>query len=186
MTKDDTVHARLRERLLLASRSDDGLVLPDATLRAALDGSRPLAPAELAALQASPLTLRRFRHLALTRRQALAPRWAGSTGLLRAADSGTAPARLVTDDGHWTLHFVLAEGRWQVILQLDPAAPFASDLLRIAPSLRVTDGAGATLLQGRLDADGECEGPWPCALAPAAHLQAHGAAFSVAPVAGPA
>lgn len=180
------VQARLRERLLLASGSDDGLVLPDATLRAALDGSRPLAPAELAALQGSPLTLRRFRHLALTRRQALAPRWTGSAGMLRAADSGAAPGRLLTDDGHWTLHFVLEQGRWQVILQLDPAAPFAAELLRSAPLLRVTDGAGAIMLAGRLDADGECEGPWPHPLAPAAHLQAHGAAFTVAPAAGPA
>ncbi|AXA94638.1 hypothetical protein DPH57_08445 [Massilia sp. YMA4] len=178
------VQARLRERLLLAAAAHDSLVLADATLRAALDGSRPLRPGELAALQGSPLTLRRFRHLALARRQALAPRWAGSTGMLRAADSGGAPARLVTDDGHWTLHFVAQDGHWQVILQLDPGAPFAAALLRDAPPLRVTDGAGNTLLQGRLDADGECEAPWPGALAPAAHLQAHGAAFTVAPAAG--
>jgi hypothetical protein len=180
------VQARLRERALLAGVADDRLVLADATLRAALDGSRPLAPAELAALQASPLTLRRLRHLALERRQALAPRWAGSAGMLRAADSGVAPARLVTDDGHWTLHFVPQGGRWQLILQLDPAAPFAASVLRAGPLLRVTDGGGATLLQGRLDADGECEAPWPHALAPAAHLQAHGAAFTVAPATGQA
>ncbi|AVR96547.1 hypothetical protein C9I28_13215 [Pseudoduganella armeniaca] len=178
------VQARLRERLLLAGVPGDRLVLADGTLRAALDGSRPLAPAELAALQASPLTLRRLRHLALLRRQALAPRWAGSAGMLRAADSGAAPARLVTDDGHWTLHLLPQDGRWQVILQLDPAAPFAPALLRAGALLRVTDGSGAALLQGRLDADGECEAPWPHALEPAAYLQAHGAAFTVAPAAG--
>ena len=62
--------AKLRERLLLARVAPgDRLMLPDATLQAALDGSRPLTPAELAALNASPVTLRRFRHLALARRR---------------------------------------------------------------------------------------------------------------------
>ncbi|WEF35906.1 hypothetical protein [Pseudoduganella chitinolytica] len=183
---DDKVGAKLRERVLLAARTGDRLMLADATLQAALEGSRPLTAGELAALHGSPLTLRRFRHLALARRQARAPRWAGSTGMLRAADSGTAPARLVTDDGHWTLHFIAQEGAWQVILQLDPAAPIAPALLREGPLLRVSDGAGATLLQGRLDGDGECEAAWPFALAPDAYLQARGATFLVAPAAGQA
>jgi len=85
----------------------------------------------------------------------------------------------VTDDGHWALHFVGAYGGWQVILRLDPAAPFAAGLLHEGPQLRVIDGAGATVLQGRLDADGECEAPWPFTLAPAPHFQAVGAAFTV-------
>lgn len=167
---------RLRERLLLAPAEGDRLMLDDATLRAALEGSRPLAAAELAALHASPLTLRRFRHLALARRAGM---WQASDGMLRAADSGGALAHLVTDDGNWSLHFVSQDGGWQVVLRLDPAAPFAAALLREGPLLRVTDGAGATVMQGRLDADGECEAPWPFELAPAGHLQAHGAAFGV-------
>ena len=173
---EQRLEQRLRERVLLAPRDDDRLLLDDATLRAALEGSEPLTAAELAALHASPLTLRRFRHLALARRSAA---WQASAGMLRAADSGAALAQLVTDDGNWSLHFVGQDGGWQVILRLDPAAPFAAALLREGPLLCVTDGAGATLLAGRLDADGECEAPWPFALAPAPHFQAQGATFTV-------
>ncbi len=175
------VARRLQERLLLGRAvPGDYLVLADATLQAALDGSRALTAGELAALQASPLTLRRFRHLALARPRAdrSAPAWRHSSGMLRAADSGTALDRLVTDDGWWQLHFAGA-GPWQVILKLDARAPFAAQLLRERPLLRVTDGAGAAVLTGRLDGDGECEAPWPFAAAPAAHFQAHGAAFGV-------
>ena len=43
----------------------------------------------------------------------------------------------------------------------------------------MSDGAGRTILEGRLDADGECEAAWPFAGTPAAHLQAADAAFSV-------
>jgi len=170
------VQQRLRERLLLAPKEGDRLVLDDATLRAALEGSRPLAAGELAALHGSPLTLRRFRHLALARRAAA---WQASGGMLRAADSGAALAPLVTDDGNWSLHFVPHDGGCQVILRLDPAAPFAAALLREGPLLHVIDGTGATVLQGRLDADGECEARWPFAQPPAPHFQAHGAAFTV-------
>jgi hypothetical protein len=173
---EQRMEQRLRERLLLAPMEGDRLMLDDATLQAALDGSRPLAAAELAALHASPLTLRRFRHLALARRNAA---WQASGGMLRAADSGAALAQLVTDDGNWSLHFVAQGGGWQVILRLDPAAPFAAALLREGPLLRVADGAGVTVLEGRLDADGECEAPWPFEEAPASHFQAHGAAFNV-------
>jgi hypothetical protein len=45
----------------------------------------------------------------------------------------------------------------------------------------VRDGSGQRILSGRIDADGECEAAWPFAAAPAAHLQAHGAAFTVTP-----
>lgn len=168
--------AKLRARLLLARVAPgDRLVLADATLQAALDGNRPLTPAELAALNGSPVTLRRFRHLALARRRGA---WTSSTGMLRAADSGGLPA-LKTDDGLWALHFVPAGAGWQVVLALDPAAPPAAALLRERTMLRVTDGAGAIVLQGRLDADGECECPWPFDAAPADHFQHHGATFAV-------
>ena len=180
MKTNTDVERRLRERLLLAPRVEgDRLVLADAVLRAALDGSRPLRPGERAALQASPLTTRRLRTLALERRAAATDAWQGSTGMLRAADSGQALSELATDDGHWRLHFVGNGASRRVILQLMPDAPFAARLLRKAALLRVVDGAGTELLAGRLDADGELEAGWPFEIDPAAHFQRHGAAFSV-------
>jgi hypothetical protein len=181
--------ARLRERALLArAMPDDRLMLDDATLLAALDGSRVLSPNERQALAASPLTLRRFRQLSLERRAAGAPaandaRWAGSTGMLRAASSTVALEALVTDDNYWTLHFLPQDGGWQVILSLSAQAPFAARLLSEQPQLRVIDGGGAIVLQGRLDADGECERAWPFDTAPAPHFQMYGAGFAVEPVA---
>jgi hypothetical protein len=180
MHSDDTTLRRLQEaRLLDARKPGDRLMLDDATLAAALDGSRPLTAGERAALQASPLTVRRLRHLALARRAAAAP-WRGSRGVLRAASSGTLDA-VVTEDGWWTLHFVATDGNWRAVLQLAPQAPFAPALLAARAPLRVLDGAGAEILAGRLDADGECEAAWPFAAAPGEHLQAHGARFTVEP-----
>ncbi|MCS0584321.1 hypothetical protein NX784_22275 [Massilia pinisoli] len=180
MHSDDTTFRRLQEARLLDARTPgDRLMLDDATLAAALNGSRPLTAGERAALQASPLTVRRLRHLALERRAATAP-WRGSRGVLRAASSGTLDA-VVTEDGWWTLHFVAADGNWRAVLQLAPQAPFAPALLAARAPLRVLDGAGAEILAGQLDADGECEAAWPFAAAPGAHLQAHGARFTVEP-----
>lgn len=186
----DDLDARLRERLLLSRDvPGDRLMLADATLLAALDGTRALTPKERQALSASPLTLRRFRQLSLERRAATQPRaandplWSGSSGMLRAASTVEALESLVTDDGHWTLHFLPQAGGWQVILSLSAEAPFASRLLREQPQLRVIDGGGAIVLQGRLDADGECERVWPFATAPAPHFQLYGAGFAVEPVA---
>jgi hypothetical protein len=179
---DDMTYRRLHDALLQGRRSDgDRLVLDDATLAAALDGSRPLTTGERAALQASPLTARRLRHLALERRAAAAEGWRGSRGALRAASSGT-PGAIVTDDGWWTLHFVSEAAGWRAILQLAPQAPFAEALLVARAPLCVRDGAGTTILAGQLDADGECEAAWPFPDAPAIHLQAHGARFTVEPL----
>jgi hypothetical protein len=191
----DEQEARLRERMLLARAAPgDRLMLADATLLAALDGSRVLTPNERQALAASPLTLRRFRQLSLERRAAGAhaqsqpqaandPVWSGSSGMLRAASSAVALESLVTDDNCWTLHFLPQGAGWQVILSLSPEAPFAARLLREQGLLRVIDGGGAIVLQGRLDADGECERSWPFATAPAQHFQLYGAGFAVEPVA---
>ncbi|MEV4781871.1 hypothetical protein MRBLMU1_004464 [Burkholderia sp. LMU1-1-1.1] len=181
--------ARLRERALLARAvPDDRLMLADTTLLAALDGSRVLTPNERQALAASPLTLRRFRQLSLERRAAVVPaandaQWSGSTGMLRAASTTAALEALVTDDNYWTLHFLPQDGGWQVILSLSAQAPFAARLLSEQPQLRVIDGGGAIVLQGRLDADGECERAWPFDTAPAPHFQMYGAGFAVEPVA---
>jgi len=180
---------RLQERLLLGRRvAGDRLVLADATLLAALDGSRPLTAGERTALQASPLTLRRLRQLAIERRAAqagevAAPGWRGSHGRLRAASGGELDS-LRTDDGWFTLHLVADGAGWKAILQLAADAPFAPALLAARAPLRVSDGAGRTILEGRLDADGECEAAWPFAASPASHLQAAGAAFAVEALAG--
>ena len=179
--------ATLIERLLLSPRvQGDRLVLADAVLMAAIDGSAPLNKTELAALRASPLTLRRFRQLSIDRRNgaraANDDEWRGSAGMLRAASDGADLERLLTDDGHWTLHFVAQNDDWRLILSLDAAAPFAARLLREQPMLRVVDGGGAILLQGRLDADGEVECGWPFDGAPAPHFQQFGARFAVEPV----
>ncbi|NHZ98672.1 hypothetical protein F2P46_23550 [Massilia sp. CCM 8734] len=178
---------KLLERLLLSPRVEgDRLMLADAVLLAAIDASHPLNSAELAALRASPLTLRRFRQLAIERRGAARAAnddtWSGSAGMLRAASGGADLARLLTDDGHWTLHFVAHDDDWRLILSLDAAAPFAARLLREQAILRVVDGGGAILLQGRLDADGELECGWRFDGAPASHFQQCGACFAVEPV----
>ena len=175
---------KLQARMLLGQRTEgDRLMLDDGVLLAALDGSRPLTAGERAALQASPLTLRRFKTLAEARRRTGNQAWSGSHGLLRAADSGNSFAPLQTDDGMWRLHVVDSGGKLAVILQLDPQASGAAQVLAARMDVAVRDGAGATVLQGTLDADGECEGPWPFAAAPAAHFQQHGARFDVTPVA---
>jgi hypothetical protein len=182
---DGVLERRLQEALVLGRRFDgDRLVLDDATLLAALDGSRPLTAGERSALQDSPLTARRLRHLALARRaQARGTSqsgWEGSRGMLRAASAGAIDA-LRTDDGWWTLHLVGEGGAWRAILQLAPEAPFAQALLAARTRVLVRDGAGEAILAGPLDLDGECEAAWPFALAPAAHLQARGASFTVTP-----
>ncbi|GAB2838010.1 hypothetical protein GCM10027277_01070 [Pseudoduganella ginsengisoli] len=179
-------HKVLAQALLARAVPGDRLVLADAVLLAALDGSRPLAPSERSALQGSPLTLRRFKHLALQRRAAPQAandaQWFKSSGMLRAAADTAELEELVTDDGHWALHFVADGGPgWQLVLKLDAQAPFAQRLLRERPLLRVVDGGGAILLQGRLDDDGECERPWTSELAPMAHFQLYGATFAIEP-----
>ena len=173
MTPESHLERRLQAAVLVSPRPNDHLVLADATLVAALDGTVPLSAGERAALAASPLTIRRLRQL--SRDRTLATAWRASAGLLRAADSGAALAELVTDDGCWTLHFAGAH----VILQLAADAPFARQVLAGLPLLRVVDGAGGVVLQGRLDSDGECEALWPFALAPAQHFQQAGAVFAV-------
>jgi hypothetical protein len=186
MNTTTALDRKLQERLLLGRRAEgDRLMLADAVLFAALDGSRPLTANERTALEASPLTARRLRQLAIERRAARGAAndavWNGSRGMLRAADSGAALSELVTDDGCFHLHFVEGGGGWRVILQLAADAPLAPRVLREQPLLRVADGAGALVLQGRLDADGECEAAWPFPDPPAAHFQQAGAAFSVEP-----
>jgi hypothetical protein len=183
MKRLNELDRKLQEGLVTGRRVEgDRLVLADGVLLAALDGSRPLTAGERAALQASPLTARRLRQLVLDRRARAAlandPQWGGSEGMLRAADSGML-SRLVTDDGWWALHFTGGEGARRVILQLDANAPFAAALLRERAVVRVADGEGVLVLQGQLDADGECEGAWAFAQAPARYFQQRGASFSV-------
>jgi len=167
----------LQATLVTGRRIDgDRLLLADATLLAALDGSRPLTHGERAALQSSPLTARRLAALAQARRARAA--WRGSAGMLRAADSGAPFEALTTDDGAWRLHVVAG----RAILQLDPESSLAVSLLRAPQPLRVVDGAGNTVLEGQLDLDGECEGPWPFDEGPTKHFQCHGGGFTVEPI----
>ena len=183
--KTEQIDRKLRESLLLSRPVEgDRLMLADDVINAALDGRRHLTEGERAALDASPLTLRRFRVLANMRRLAAAEAgaWTGSHGMLRAASGGQALSVLATDDGYWTLHFIDNPDGWRMVLALDGGAPFALRLLRDQPLLRVIDGGGATLLQGSLDADGECEAAWPFETAPAPHFHEFGAGFSVEPV----
>jgi hypothetical protein len=186
MDIDKKLANKLAGKVLLSQRSDgDTLVLVDEVLLAALEGRRALTAEEAVSLKASPLTLRRFRLLADQRRRpAMAandPVWHGSDGLLRAASSGSMSGPLHTDDGYWTLHVAGQPGEWRLILALAPDAPFAASLLRAAGGIRVLDGQGNLLLEGVLDADGECEAAWAHAAAPFQHLQQTGASFSVRP-----
>jgi hypothetical protein len=177
----EPIERKLQAQVLLARRAEgDRLMLADAVILAALDGSRALTSAECAALRESPLTLRRFKVLSQERRTALAG-WRGSRGMLRAASDGAALTALTTDDGWWRLHFAPHDGSWRVILALDAGAPFAARLVRDQPLLRVRDGAGAVILQGSLDSDGECEDAWPFGGAPGPHFQQAGATFAVEP-----
>jgi hypothetical protein len=176
---------KLQEQVLAGRRVEgDHLMLADAVLLAALDGSRPLTANERAALEGSPLTTRRLRQLAIERRAgpkaANDEAWNGSAGMLRAADAG-ALARLVTDDGYWILHFSQEQDGWHIGLQLLACAPFTRRLLRERPMLSVRDACGTILLEGRLDADGECEAVWSSEAPPAVHFQRHGARFEVRP-----
>ena len=176
------LHAKLQAEVLLARRVEgDRLMLADDVMTAAISGSRHLTAGERAALQASPLTLRRFRTLAGQKTAADNDAWSASAGMLRAASSAGPLAALATDDGAWTLHFIEEASGWQVVLAIDAAAPFAARLMREHALLRVVDGGGAIVLQGSLDADGELESAWPFKTAPVAHFQALGAAFQVEP-----
>lgn len=184
--KHKLLERKLREQAMLARRVEgDTLVLSDDVLAAAIAGTRTLSGDERARLMASPLTVRRFRQLSIDARQrpgaANDSLWAGSPGMLRAAASAEALEQLRTDDGYWTLHFAGQDGRWRAILQVAADAPFAARLLDTGAAVRVLDGNGLLVLDGPLDADGECEAAWPFADDPAAHFQAAGARFSVKP-----
>lgn len=183
MKPEDLLERRLRAAMLTASRTPgDRLMLADAVMTAAIEGSKPLTRGERAALAASPLTIRRFSTLSLEHAAAIKAAWRTSRGMLRAADSGAALTELVTDDGYWTLHFLeppASSPASRVILQLHAQAPFARQLLADQPLLRVIDGTGAVVLQGRLDPDGECESAWPFDVAPGQHFQRTGAVFAV-------
>lgn len=186
--KQNLFDRKVREQLLLSRRVEgDTLVLADDVLLACLQGTRLLTQDERARLVASPLTIRRFRQLsAELRRPAGAANdasWSSSMGMLRAAATAACLERLVTDDGYWSLDFVMDGGRWQTVLQIAADAPFAARLLAEHALVRVLDGHGALVLEGRLDADGECEAAWPFSDAPAAHFQATGASFFVKPAA---
>ncbi len=191
--KQQSLNQRLDLSMILArSRDDDQLMLDDMVLVAALDGSRPLSPEERETLQKSPITLLRFRHLALQARArkngsaANDAQWRSSKGMLRAADGGSLSLfSLRTDDDYWKLDFVPDEDGWQFILSLDVNAPFAAQVMQDKIWLHVRDGATGLLMEGQLDADGECEVRWPLPIEPALHFQQAGAIFRIESSTGP-
>lgn len=176
-------------RLIDRYKSGDYLVLDDATLRAALDNSRPLLRTEWQALLDSPLTLRRARELAHEAKarhagRALAPAandeaFERSTTLLRVAYGLDPAPTLTSDDGRWRLSFGRDGPRWHVVLSLNPSDRFADVWLQARPTVALLDGAGATLLLGELDEDGEVEGPWRPDSDPLAYLASHGGRWQV-------
>lgn len=187
-------------RLAQRHKPGDYLVLDDATLRAALDNTRPLLHAEWRALIDSPLTLKRVGHLLGQSAQSAgiskpqpgslpAPQakaiaandavFATSTTMLRAA-AGVHPApTLTSDDGRWTITFGRDGARWHMVLTLNPDDQDADVWMAARPTVAVLDGAGNTLLLGELDDDGEVEGPWRPEVAPLAYLASHGGLWQV-------
>lgn len=178
MVASKKLDLKLQQSLLLwRPRQDDKLQLSDTVLRAALEGSRPLSAAQAMQLQASPITLRRFRQLSACYRREQA-HWRGSSGIVLAADSATpSDAILHSLDQFWQLQLLFLEDHWQVILRMRPSAPFAAMLQQ--QKVEVCDGAGQVILQGLLDQDGELEGRWPFSSAPLAHFKQAGGNFHV-------
>ncbi len=175
----NALDSKLQQSLLLnRPREGDCLRLSDAMLRAALEGSRPLSASEIAQLQDSPLTLRRFRHLALERRSKQA-QWHASSGIVLAAASIEDEAILHSLDLYWQLQLLHDADQWQIILRLRPNAPFAAQVLQQHLPLEVLDGKGQVILRGCVDADGELEARWPFAVPPIAHFNANGGSFHV-------
>lgn len=173
--------------ILNRSRDDDRVMLDDHLLLAALDGSRPLNGDERELLQQSPQTLLRFRQLALQARArknagaANDAQWQSSMGCVRDSDEGSRPVlqRLKSDDQYWSLQFIADEVGWQLILSLSDAAPFAQQIKQAGSNVRLIDGAGAILLEGSLDIEGECEVRWPYFTEPELHLRQAGARFRI-------
>lgn len=189
-------------------KSDDWLVLSDANLIAALDGTEPLSAVEWAGVLDSPLTLRRIQNLAnqLAREArgkiasdttsssaANDSYWHHSQGLLLAAATDEPAPTLTTSDGLWSLIFLNAapanqssaptqlQPSWQVVLKLNLTDAVGLTIVAKAPEVAVLDGSGATLLIGTLDEDGELVRPWPATITdtPFAHFKACGGVFSV-------
>lgn len=174
----------------------DRPMLSDEVMQAALEGRARLQEAQWQALLASPLTLCRLRHLEERRLAVMsdgavergplngAPQaWQGSFCELLAASGIGTDASLYSPDGLWALHALTTGSVTRLLLQLlPPAEDGAADAVaRPAPGeeVAVLDGAGGTLLMGRLDADGELEAVWMRPLDLRSHLARHGRVWSV-------
>lgn len=199
MTSVQTLPSSLMQSLAIKAiaqqfKSDDWLVLSDANLIAALDGTEPLSAVEWAGVLDSPLTLRRIQNLAnqLAREArgksasntaaSTSPSaandsyWHHSQGLLLAAATDEPAPTLTTSDGLWSLIFLNATSAsqppalaqphpsWQVVLKLNLTDAVGLTIVAKAPEVAVLDGSGATLLIGTLDEDGELVRPWPATI----------------------
>lgn len=174
----------------------DRPMLSDEVMQAALDGRARLQAAQWAVLLASPLTLCRLRYLEGRRLAALsenganqAPfnvadhKWRTSSCELLAATGTGTDTSLYSPDGLWALHALTTGSVTRLLLQLLPSAETVAggSAARPAPGdeVAVLDGAGTTLLMGRLDADGELEAVWTRPLDLRSHLSLHGRVWSV-------
>lgn len=184
------LNGQLLDQIMFGHKEGDWLVLDDTTLRAALDKTQALTRNEWNALMASPLTLRRLRHLVQERKSTMLQtpaanddHWSGSQGLLLAAGSNAEiPPPIATSDEALTLLFHRGATDIRMVLKLDLDASFARGLLEHQTELVVTDGAGNVLMQGVMDENGELEAAWPFpGVTPYAYLKSTGGTFNVAP-----
>jgi hypothetical protein len=174
----------------------DRPMLSDEVMQAALEGRERLQAAQWQALLGSPLTLCRLRYLE-GRRLAASADGAANNGPLNEADhewrssrcellaaSGTGnDVSLYSPDGLWALHALTTGSVTRLLLQLLPPAEdgAAGATARPTPGeeVAVLDGAGSTLMMGRLDTDGELEAVWTLQLDLRSHLAHHGRTWSV-------
>lgn len=169
----------------------DRMVLSDDVMEAALEGRKCLQPTQWQALLSSPLTLCRLRYLEGCRLAALSRHGRVnevddgrvSRYELLAATSTETDISLYSPDGRWALHALTTRTVTRLLLQLLPQAEdgIASTASRPVPGdeVAVLDGAGFTLLMGRLDADGELEQVWNQPLDLQSRLVRYGRSWSV-------
>lgn len=191
---DKTLRSLLNKALINHYKEDDWLVLSDASLTAALNGSDPLTREEYAALLRSPMTLRRMtvlysgmKGVQETPEPLVAANdaefWADSRFVLRAADSegDSGWAELTSESGLWRLRLSPAGRGWMLTLELlAKAHPTAASLLE-GRRVALVDGQGRTLLEGALDADGRLQDDWCLDGSPAEHFRSTRGGFEVRP-----
>jgi hypothetical protein len=179
------------EALLRDHKPGDYLVLADAILNSALDGTRPLRQSEWEALLDSPLTLGRMRVLEARRQGASKPAavtmQASNDDVLRpshwvlraAADVSDGSFSQSSEDGSWMLYAETTGSKTELVLKLQAQSEHADKWMAKRPTVQVLDGAGNELLTGELDKHGEVRGPFMYGTDLRSHLAAHGHRMNV-------